>query len=244
MAKKLFIIASLIIAAFVANAQSLSLTHDGIVLEPNAQFTTHGEANDDEMINHLDVTNNSSSSMEVLVKKIENYLVDSSENTFCWAGLCFAPFVYVSPYTVTIPAGGTEIDGFQGHYNPWSHPGESSVSYVFFDEANPNDSVMVTVIYTTLETGIGDNYSSDYTFSKPYPNPATGVVKFDYNLPDHQDVSVKIYSLIGSQVGEAKISAANGTLSFNTGNLEDGFYFYSLFTGSEKMESGKFIINH
>lgn len=244
MTKKLLILATLILAVIFTYGQSLSLTHDGVILEPNAEITMHGEANDTEMVNHLDVTNNSGSDMSVLVKKVENYLIDSTENTFCWAGLCYAPFVYVSPNAVNIPAGTTDIDEFQGHYNPWSHPGESSISYVFFDEANPNDSVMITFYYTTLETGIGNQLQSNYKFSQPYPNPATDVVKFDYDLPGNPSATVKIYSIIGSQVGEVEVSASSGTLSFDTGLLEEGFYFFSLYAGNEKIESGKFIIKH
>lgn len=244
MTKKLLIITVILCSAIFTYSQNISLTHDGVVLEPNAEIITYGEAINEDMINHLDVTNNSSSDMNILVKKVENYLIDSTENTFCWAGLCYANFVYLSPYSDNIPAGETKVDAFQGHYNPYGQPGSSSVSYVFFDEANPNDSVMVTAIYTTLETGIGDNLNTNYSLSQPYPNPATGVVKFDYNLPNYQSATIKIYSMIGSLVGEAQMNSSQGTLSYDTGLLEEGFYFYSLYNGSEKMESGKFVVKH
>lgn len=242
MVKKLPVLISFVIAALFTNAQSLSLSYEGTALDPNAEITKYGPATNDEIIVELDVTNNSGTGLSVLVKKVENYLVDSTENTFCWAGLCYAPFVYISPNAVNIAAGTIHEDDFSGHYNPKGHPGESSVSYVFYDEANPNDSVMVTVIYTTLTIGVDDNFSAAYSISHPYPNPATDIVKFDYNLPDNQTATVKIYSLLGSLVGEMGITSASGTLSFNTDKLEDGFYFYTLFSGNEKMESGKFIL--
>ena len=242
MTKKLLILTSFVIAALFTYAQSLSLIHEGTTLEPNEEITMQGPATNTEMVFELDVTNNSSSSMSVLVKKVENYLIDGSENTFCWAGLCYAPFVYVSPNAVAIPAGETHENDFSGHYNPWSNPGESSISYVFFDENNEDDSVLVTVIFTALETGIYNKFNTNYSFSQPYPNPATDVVKFDYSLLNNQSASVKIYSLIGSLVGEMEITSATGTLSLNTDKMEEGFYFYTLFSGNEKMESGKFIV--
>lgn len=243
MTKKLLIIATIILGGLFTYAQSLSLLHEGMELEPNEEITLHGEANNTEMVIELDVKNNGSSSMSVLVKKVENYVVEGSENTFCWAMLCYAPFVYVSPNAVTIEGGATHGPDFSGHYNPWSNPGEASISYVFYDENNINDSVMVNVIFTTLETGVGDNYAS-YSLSKAYPNPATDVVKFDYNIPGNQVATVKIYSLIGSLVGEAQMTSSQGTLRFDTGLLEEGFYFYSLYAGNEKMESGKFVVKH
>ncbi|MCD4729742.1 MAG: T9SS type A sorting domain-containing protein [Bacteroidales bacterium] len=244
MTKKLLILTAIVMAALFTYAQSLSLSHDGTTLEPNEEITMQGPASNTEMVIEFDVTNNGSSGMSVLVKKVENYLVDSTENTFCWAGLCYPPFVYVSPNAVTIAAGVTHENDFSGHYNPKSHPGESSISYVFFDENNEDDSVMVTVIYTALETGIDDKFNTNYSFSQPYPNPATGFVKFDYNMQNKQSASVKIYSLIGLLVGEMEITSATGTLTFNTDKLEEGFYFYTLFSGNEKMESGKFILKH
>lgn len=244
MTKKLLIITSFVIAVLSVNAQSLSLSHEGTPLEPSEEITVYGETGSSLIIVYIDVTNNSSSEMGVLVKKIENYLVEDSENTFCWGGLCYPPNVYVSPNHSIIGAGMTNDTDFSGDYTPNDIPGESSISYVFFDEDNPNDSVMVTVIYSTLETRIGDNYKENYSLSKPYPNPATGVVKFDYNLPNQQSASVKIYSLIGSLVGEVELNSTTGTISYNTDELEEGFYFYSLFTGNEKIESGKFVIKH
>lgn len=243
MSKKLLVLSTIILAGLFSYAQSLSLIHEGTVLEPNAEVTLHGEANFTEMVIELDVQNNGSENLSVLVKKVENYVVEGSENTFCWAYLCYAPFVYISPNAVVIDAGVIHEDDFSGHYNPWGSAGEASISYVFYDENNINDSVMVNVIYTTLETGVGDNYSS-YSLSKAYPNPATNVVKFDYNIPGNQVASVKVYSLIGSLVGEAQMTSSQGTLSFDIGLLEEGFYFYSLFAGNEKMESGKFVVKH
>ncbi len=243
MTKKLLILTSFVMAALFTNAQSLSLTYDGTPLEPFEEVTIHGEANNIEMVIELDVTNNSSDSIAVLVKKVENYLIEGSVNTFCW-GMCFLPNVYQSPDYIVIEAGATNDSDFSGHYNPNSNAGESSISYVFFDEANSDDSVMVTVIYTTLTIGIGDRFNTVYNFSQPYPNPATGVVKFDYSFPNNQATTVKIYSLIGSLVGEIEVTSPTGTLSFNTDKLEEGFYFYTLFSGNEKMESGKFIVKH
>ena len=243
MTKKLLILTSIVFTVMFTYAQSLSLSHEGTALEPNEEITAYGQTGTTEIVVEIDVTNNSSDTIPVMVKKVENYLVENSENTFCW-GLCFLPNTYVSPNPIEIAGGATNDLDFSGHYTPYDIPGESSISYVFFDEMNPNDSVMVTVIYSTLETGIGNNFKINYSLSQPYPNPVTGVVNFDYNLPNYQSASVKIYSLIGSLVGEVEINSATGTLKYDTGELEEGFYFYSLFTGNEKIESGKFVVKH
>lgn len=244
MIKKLLILTSTCLAVIFTYGQSLVLSHEDVDLQPNEEITFDGTVSDDEMVLELDVTNISDNNLSVLVKKVENYVVDGSENTFCWAYLCYAPFVYISPNSVEIAAGATHIDDFSGHCNPWSNSGVSSISYVFYDENNINDSVMVTVLYSAVETGVADNFNAGNSLSQPYPNPSSDIVKFDYNLAGNQPASVKIYSLIGSQVGEATITSSAGTLSFDTSILEEGFYFYSLYAGDAKMESGKFVVKH
>jgi len=243
--KKIVLLSTLFsfVAAMVF-AQSLSLLHEGTVLEPNEEVTVHGPANDTEMIIELDVTNNGGAALDVLVKKVENYVVTGSENTFCWAGLCYAPFVYVSPNSVNIGAGVTHENDFSGHYNPWSNPGESSISYVFYDANNVNDSVMVNVIFTTATNGYEDNLITEFSISDPYPNPASSYVKFDYDFANVGNSSLRIYSLVGSLVREISITNNSGSLQVNTIDLEEGFYFYRLSNGAAELKTGKFVVKH
>ena len=133
---------------------------------------------------------------------------------------------------------------FSGHYNPKTNAGESSISYVFFDEANPNDSVLVTMIFTTLDTGIDDLSGPVNTISNAYPNPANNFVHFDYNLEMKQEASIRIYSLVGSLVDEYTVTSGFGTIEVETAKLEEGFYFYTLTSGREEIKSGKFIVKH
>lgn len=229
----------------IAFSQSLSLVYEGNPIPANHQLIVQGPATSDEIVVGVDVTNNATVALTVLVKKVENYLISGSVNTFCWAGLCYAPNVYVSPLSTIIPAGGTTAPGeFSGHYNPNTNPGQSSISYVFFDENNINDSVMVTVLYTTVTTGLTSDISADFNFSDPYPNPANNFARFDYQFSVPSESSLKIYSLIGSLVKEINISSPEGTLQIDTRNFEEGFYFYVLSSGNSEIKTGRFIVKH
>lgn len=232
-------------ASLFTFSQSLSLSHEGTTLEPNETVTMHGEATNTEMVIELDVTNTRTGvdSIAVMVKKVENYLIDGSENTFCW-GLCFPPWIYEAPSSIYIEDGETNETDFSGHYNPKSNPGESSISYVFWDENNSNDSIMVTIIYTTLETGIGNELTSNVSLSNPYPNPANNYVSFDYELEIEQAVDVKIYSLVGSLVKEYQINSGLGNFKINTEQFVDGLYFYALSSAGQDLKSGKFTVQH
>lgn len=167
--KKITLFIAICISTLSVVTQNLSISYQGGILQPNEEIFLQGSASYNEIVAELDVTNNSGNDLSVLVKKVENYLVMGSYNAFVWGGINYAPFVYISLHSHTIPAGGTTgDDGFLGYYGPNSNPGQSSISYVFFDEYNPNDSVSVIVLYNALdkidnfpyvesfETGIND----------------------------------------------------------------------------------------
>jgi hypothetical protein len=235
----------LFLGCTIAFSQSLSLVYEGNSIPGNHQLIIQGPATGDEMVVGVDVTNNASVALTVLVKKVENYLITGSVNTFCWAGLCYAPNVYVSPLSTIIPAGGTTAPGeFSGHYNPNANPGQSSISYVFFDQNNVNDSVMVTILFTTVTTGLTSHISENFNLSNPYPNPANNFTSFDYQLSEPAESSLKVYSLIGSLVKEIDISSVEGTLRIETRDFEEGFYFYVLSAGNNEIKSGRFIVKH
>jgi hypothetical protein len=244
--KKILVVSiALLMASGLASAQNLSLVYEGNPIPANQTIGVWGPANGNEMIIEVEVTNNSNSPMDVLAKKVENSLIEGSVNTFCWAGQCYPPFVYVSPNFTTIPAGATTAVGeFSGHYNPSSNPGQSSISYVFFDNNNPNDSVMVTVLFYTSITGITSTIKNEFTLSEPYPNPANDFVKFDYDLNHDFSGQIKIYSLVGSLVKEMKITDQSGTIEVNTDKFEEGFYFYVFSSSGKEIKTGRFIVSH
>ncbi|MBM3436071.1 MAG: T9SS type A sorting domain-containing protein [Bacteroidetes bacterium] len=236
----------LLFAFQIVFSQSLSLIYDGNPIPANHQIVIQSHPNAGEVIvDDILVKNNSANYLLVKAKKIENYLIPETVNTFCWAGLCYAPNVYISPLYDTLFAGETTLPGeFAGHYNPQTHPGESSISYVFFDMNNPNDSVMVTVLYDATLTGIQLQGLSRNTISDPYPNPANQFVRFDYQISEPILANLKIYSLIGSLVSELTLSSVQGTIQVETVKLEEGFYFFVLQIASSEVKTGRFMVKH
>jgi hypothetical protein len=236
---------ALLMGSALTFSQNLSLVYEGNPIPANHVIVFEGLANGNLMVFDAQVTNNSSNSMNVLLKKVENYLAPETFNSFCWGGACYPPDVYLSPTPATIPGGGsTAIGEFTGDYYPGTILGQSSVSYVFFDSNNINDSVMVTVLYTTLATGIAPIPKELYTISEPYPNPANQFVKFDFDFNQAAQAKLKIYSLVGSLVKEIEVTEQSGTLQIETDKLQEGFYFYVLSSSGKELKTGRFIIRH
>jgi hypothetical protein len=224
-------------------SQSLSLSDSTGPLTNNANVTRHGHVSDVEMTSFIFVRNNTSAAIAVLVRKVEISLVAGSVNTFCWAGNCFAPNVYVSPLPEYINAYATDSVDFSGHYTPSGFEGASIIRYVFFNQDNPSDSVCVNVTYDALMDGV-HNQTAKNILSGAYPNPGNNTVNFDYSLNTGNTGSVIIRNILGTEVKKSALTGAEGNLSVFTGDLPEGIYFYSLDVNGKAMTTRKLIVRH
>jgi len=78
---------------------------------------------------------------------------------------------------------------------------------------------------------------SAYQLAQNYPNPFNPVTTISYSLPHQQQVSLRVYNLMGKEVatlieGETQ-TAGDYQLQFDGSNLTSGVYFYQLQTGSK-----------
>ena len=154
-----FVLSGLLLG--VAIGQSLSLSNAEGDITANSVFTELVDPATGQYNTHLYVTNNSSSTLSVLVKKVEHYLEGDMQISICWAGNCYPPNVFVSPNAEEMAPGETNTDGFSGDLFINDGVGITSASYVFFDENNPSDSVMVIVNYIVTSTPASLALSND-----------------------------------------------------------------------------------
>jgi hypothetical protein len=221
----------------------LSITAGGApVAEEGVTFT--GLPEDDLILSHLEVTNNSEGAIDVKVRRVVNYLVPGSVNAFCWGGLCFSPETSVSPNFLTLEAGATTtFEDFSGDYQPVNTSGISSITYEFFNAADSSDFAGAIVFYATT-VGVNENVLDQIELSNAYPNPANSFATFDYDLKGIDNGRLIIYNLLGSVVKEVNIATSYGSVKVNTSDLEEGIYFYSLLIENESLKTHKLIIKH
>jgi hypothetical protein len=159
------ILLSIVLSALLlgmAIGQSLSLSNAEGEIPANSIVTELVDAGTGQAVTHIYVTNNNTSTLSVLVKKVENYLETDMQCSICWAGNCYPPNVFVSPNAEDLAPGETNTEGFSGDlFIDNNAVGISSVSYVFFDENNPSDSVMVIVNYIVSSTNSSFGLSND-----------------------------------------------------------------------------------
>jgi hypothetical protein len=223
-------------------SQSLTLADSTGLLANNANVTRQGHSDGIEITSFFFVHNTTSATVAVMVKKVEISLIAGSVNTFCWAGTCFGPNVYVSPDPEYINAHATDSTDFSGHYTS-AFPGASIIRYVFFIQSNPSDSVCVNVTYNAYPVGI-DNQTARNILSGAFPNPANNTVNFEYSINTENAGTVIIRNLLGSVVKKSVLTSAEGKLSVFTGDLPEGIYFYSLDMDGKAMTTRKLIISH
>ena len=241
MRKFVLLTLTFVLFAIVGLAQipSLTLTHDGLALPNNSDVVYNGSPTAGEIVaDAITITNNSGNPVNVLVKKVEMQLVDSTSNTFCW-GLCFPPDVFVSPDPIAIGPGQTNSSDFSGHYYPGGHPGLTIIRYVFFNQSDPMDSVCFNAHF---DAGVGlDELASKVTLSQAYPNPATSYTQFSYSVEPGVDATLIMRNVLGATINRTALKGS-GTVRIATDDLSEGIYFYTIMVNGKATQSGKVIV--
>jgi hypothetical protein len=84
------------------------------------------------------------------------------------------------------------------------------------------------------------NTSSTWFFA--YPNPASDVLKINYQLPlNTETAELKIHSLLGAEMYSMKLINSSGTAEIALSQLPAGTYFYSISYFGMKLGAGKFV---
>ncbi|MCK5823766.1 MAG: T9SS type A sorting domain-containing protein, partial [Bacteroidales bacterium] len=173
---------------------------------------------------HLKVINNNSDTLNVKVKKVENSIVDGTDISFCWTN-CYGPTTFVSPTPLTIEPGDTNTS-FIGDYYHLGIQGTTTVTFVFFDEANIVDSSIVVVVFQNGTVGVTKTFAS--SISTPYPNPCNR--EFNFNIDNNfTSGALKLYNITGKEVSCFSFSMLQNKVTIPTYNLKTGLYFYEFF---------------
>ncbi len=227
-----------------AFAQSFSLQDtNGVAITAGSTIYCLGDPTSPVMTCKIHITNNAAEAKDVKVKKLinEGDTLPLTMNYFCW-GVCYGPMTYVSPFPQTIQPGAVN-DQFYGDYNPQAVPGKSTITYVFFDMNNVNDSVAVTVEFNASPAAIVDNPLAGVSVSVAYPNPAINYVYLDYNLPlSVNRASIVISNILGAQVKEVVLDNHSGKVQIPVSDLVNGIYFYSVVAGEQMLITRKFVV--
>ena len=248
MKKSIFTLAFLAIMGWVS-AQSLQFEYDGhVYANGETIICTHVEEWG-EMVQEMQLRNLSSTSLDVMVKREIVKIVDGTENSFCW-GTCYSSMVDVSPRPQALGGGAVSDKGllsfhqvidltYSGDVNNFVS-GTSIVKYYAYPANNEEDKVCVEVWFAYNATGVSEKPS--ISLGHAYPNPASSMVRFDYNLSAGDNVSAAVYNLLGQEVMREHLNNMQGVVTFSVADLNDGIYFCNLFVNGQAVKTEKFVV--
>ena len=240
--KSIFTLMFLAVIGWVS-AQSLQFEWNGHVYSDGETIECTNDAYGyGEYIQDMQLRNLTSGDLNVIVEKEVIEPLDGTIDLFCW-GQCFGPEIYVSPNPVVIAA-----NSLNSVMNPLSFHvifdedvyGKVEMRYYAYDESNPSERVSINVVFN--KSGESVNENSTLSFGQAYPNPASSVVNFDYNLNPGDKATVSIYNLLGQEVKSLSVNALQSRLAISVADLNEGIYFCNLFVNGCALKTEKFVV--
>ncbi|MFN1834428.1 T9SS type A sorting domain-containing protein [Balneola sp. MJW-20] len=116
----------------------------------------------------------------------------------------------------------------------------SASSRVLFDMGA--DVGIVVIDNVSLEASVAtsnendDELPSEYVLNQNYPNPFNPTTNISFSLPQPEQVSIRVYDMLGREVAtlvnQQRFGAGSHEVNFNASNLSSGIYIYRLQAGS------------
>lgn len=250
MVKKYFFTLALMAVIGCLSAQSLQFEWNGHAYAQGETIICDQAEDWGEMVLDMQVRNLSNAPLDVVIAKEEVHIVEGTENSFCWGKHCYSHEISVSPDPLTIDAGAvTNEGGLSFHHvldltysgDPSNFAvGTSVVRYYAYSESDDTDKAYIEVWFAYNAESVSEKPA--FSFGHAYPNPASSMVRFDYNLSAADNASVAIYNLLGQEVMRQQLNGLQGVAAFSVAGLNEGIYFCNLFVNGQSMKTEKFIV--
>lgn len=227
MRKTLLLLLIIVQVSFVT-AQSLVITGDNSVLNPDICLTTHSD---------LTVKNISNKEHNIVCEKNVISQPAGMSNYFCWGGLCYGVNTITSSALLTLQSGQGDAVSFGGYFDAFCDEGIGVVEYCFYPDSDINDRACFTITYHGSATSINDN-AIIANVGDFYPNPAneTAYFTFSGNL-----ATLELIDILGNKVKEILL-VQEGVQTLNLLDMNKGIYFGNLIVNNEIVSIKKLII--
>jgi hypothetical protein len=108
---------------------------------------------------------------------------------------------------------------------------------VFVDNVDNNPSNDTTTTTRNTDLGITKIDAMNFSLGQNIPNPAKDNTRIDYSIPQDGQVIFTVYTITGQTLHIEKQDASLGknSIEFNTVNLANGIYYYSMEYKGEKL---------
>jgi hypothetical protein len=210
----------------------------------NVDSVINGDPYQAMVCNTVDVKNVGSSTMTVRCSRNVVSAIPGSENSFCWGSGCYSTATNTSPILQSPDiAPGAMSSTFVGDYKPSLNPGATTITYRYYDNANPSDYAEVTVVYNATASGIEESGKADGSISNAYPNPASSLVSVKYDMNQFaNNGKIVFYDMLGKKVKDVELTEKQGLAKINVADLTAGLYFYTFVIDDKTIATKKIVI--
>jgi len=212
------------------SAQTMELVNP--VAQVNATAATLTGAG--EMVAEWPVTNISNASISLKCSRSVVSEIAGTSNYFCW-GVCFGETTNVSLISQTILPSDTNHT-FYAHYKPLVNPGETLITYCFFNTANPSDQACQTVSFCYESVcPISVEEEQNAKFELVGSNPLKGLSFINYRLhAGETQGQLLVTNLQGELVKKVLVKGNSGSILLNAQDYAAGVYQFTLLTSKGK----------
>jgi hypothetical protein len=186
--------------------------------------------------------NTSDKPLTLVIRKVNSQIGGTQKNYYCLDDNCLDE--RVEDYIVRLEPG-QSLSNFQIVLEAGLASGESSMSYMAYNKANPVQSIEFNLNFTVDEKPEKQNIynSKQMTLHDVYPNPVVDHAVVNYKISNDQvKAKIVVHNLLGNVVGEYNLPAFENFVRFKTEELSAGIYFYTLYVDNEGVMTRKLIV--
>jgi hypothetical protein len=216
--------------AFATGAQSQSFTFTKLGAD-TARYENGGTF--DTYYTYAVMRNTGATTLHIKFQKMARVIPTNWAADMCY-GLCYTNTEIIPPNSTVDLAPGDVDSTFEV---TWTVPSQGIGTQVvrMFNNDNPSQFQDVTFYVrrtTTAITNISSTVKS-FELKQNYPNPFNPVTNINFSIPKAQNVSLKVYDMMGREVADLVnqfIQAGEYRADFSGANLSSGVYYYTLKT--------------
>lgn len=204
------------------------------------EVTTHGDevsgSLGDELIYEIEVENTSQEEITLDIIRTKNDIPDQWSSSLCFE-FCFAPFIDTVSTTAVYgssPLQPGEKRTFSVHVFPLEVNATGEIDILVENVNNTSYNHSVSFTASTGLTSVDDfNAPAEFELNQNYPNPFNPSTVISFSLPEKDNVTLKVYDIIGNEIStllNSSMNAGSHSHKFDASSLPSGIYFYELMT--------------
>jgi hypothetical protein len=200
--------------------------------------------------NTFDVHNITSAAVNYKVRRV---IVNGPLDSACNVSYCLGVSCYPASHNIIYEpigngltlAGNTNLFGVNGlaaDFSTGPSCCDTYIEYLFYNKDVANDTARLFIHYDCT-LGIHDFENAGGIISNAFPNPASSVTTFNYNLSSFSHSGkIVFYDVLGNVVKEIALTDKSGVAEINVADMTAGIYFYSLLVDEKAVMTKKIMI--